>query len=161
MKVTPFFSQASAKPAFSDRKPYPGWMACAPEESATYSCVSSKPTNSNGFPLVSCHLEGNWLLQLVHQLEKPRQPALSKCTKPAETLTILTCNEFLSAVLYTAIVLTPMSRAVFITLHAISPLFAINILSNIFGCVVVELKRVRTRYKTVVGCLRVPGTGAA
>ncbi len=30
MNVTPASAQAVANCAFSDRKPYPGWMACAP-----------------------------------------------------------------------------------------------------------------------------------
>ncbi len=34
MNTKPDFSTLSAKSAFSDRKPYPGWMACASVTSA-------------------------------------------------------------------------------------------------------------------------------
>jgi hypothetical protein len=34
MKLSPHFPQSSAKWAFSERKPYPGWMASAPVTSA-------------------------------------------------------------------------------------------------------------------------------
>ena len=34
MKVSPCSLQTSEKSAFSERKPYPGWIACAPESSA-------------------------------------------------------------------------------------------------------------------------------
>ena len=34
MKRSPSFSTSSAKPAFSERNPYPGWMASAPVTSA-------------------------------------------------------------------------------------------------------------------------------
>ena len=44
--------------------------------------------------------------------------------------TILTCNAFLSASLYTATVLTPILCAVRITLQAISPRLATSSLSN-------------------------------
>jgi hypothetical protein len=35
MKTSPAAATASAKSAFSDRKPYPGWIACAPLSRAT------------------------------------------------------------------------------------------------------------------------------
>jgi len=35
MKTTPACSQAWANGAFSARKPYPGWIACAPARAAT------------------------------------------------------------------------------------------------------------------------------
>jgi hypothetical protein len=35
MKTTPASTHACAKPAFSARKPYPGWTASAPERAAT------------------------------------------------------------------------------------------------------------------------------
>jgi hypothetical protein len=34
MNAIPASEQARAKSAFSERKPYPGWMACAPVDRA-------------------------------------------------------------------------------------------------------------------------------
>ncbi len=41
MKTSPASSQARAKPAFSARKPYPGWTACAPVRAAASSSRST------------------------------------------------------------------------------------------------------------------------
>jgi hypothetical protein len=40
MKRRPSFSTSSANPAFSERKPYPGWMASAPVTSAAEGLVA-------------------------------------------------------------------------------------------------------------------------
>jgi hypothetical protein len=41
MKVRPSFSTTSAKAGFSDKKPYPGWMASAPVISAAESSAGT------------------------------------------------------------------------------------------------------------------------
>lgn len=41
MKTSPASAQARAKPAFSARKPYPGWTACAPVRRAASSSRST------------------------------------------------------------------------------------------------------------------------
>lgn len=92
-------SQIEANLAFSDKKPYPGWIASAPVISAAAIILGTFKYDS--------------------VLDTPPIHTASSAS--------LTCKLSLSASEYTATVFTPNSLAALITLTAISPLLAISI----------------------------------
>src|SRR5205085_4080648 len=103
MKATLCAARISAKRAFSDRKPYPGWTASAPVIShAASSCGTFRyDSRAGGGPMQT----------------------LSSARR--------TCMASSSAVEWTATVAIPNSFAARRMRSAISPRFAIRILSNI------------------------------
>ena len=129
-KMTPSFWHCSANSTFSDRNPYPGWIASAPEHKIDKKCWEL-------FQYLCPWQHWGWCLpwgKTVGReegqsslLRLPLQRASSFCR----------CNQMffccvqkkfvhLSASLYTATVRIPSFLAVFITLQAISPLLAIR-----------------------------------
>ena len=103
MKLTPSCSHLAANSSFSDRKPYPGWTASAPEVRITSRITSWFRYDFAGAP------SPMWY----------------------DSVACLTCRESRSSSEYTATVLTPSARQVRITRRAISPLFAISTFSII------------------------------
>ena len=108
MKIKPDFSTCSAKSAFSDRKPYPGWIATAPVTSAAAIIEGTFRYDSfaAGLPI-----------QIVSSAS-------------------LTCFRSRSAVECTATVLIPSSLHARRMRSAISPRLAMTILSNIAGSLI-------------------------
>src|SRR5947209_4882300 len=99
MNFTPAWSHAAAKSAFSERNPYPGWIACAPLRFAT----------SNIFPM----------------LRYDSRAAAGPIAYASSAMR--TCKESRSTSEYTATDAMPNSRQARITRTAISPRLAIRI----------------------------------
>src|SRR5690606_19865215 len=103
MNTSPAAATASAKSAFSDRNPYPGWIACAPARRATSMIASPRRYDSCGVG-----------------------PPMAYPSSASRT-----CCASASADENTATVDIPIRRQLRITRQAISPRLAISTFSNI------------------------------
>src|SRR5690606_32076125 len=115
MNTSPAAATASAKSAFSDRNPYPGWIACAPARKATSMIASPRRYDSCGVG-----------------------PPMAYPSSASRT-----CCASASAEENTATVDIPIRRQVRITRQAISPRLAISTFSNIWSSLLTRITRIK------------------